>query len=99
LCNKIKNKEYHAVGTVLKYHAVGTVLKYHAVGTVPKSNSKIVRRDKINTPNTQIHDYKLSCIGTGTSMKRDWVILDVWAQTIDSSWKTSGRSFQGNCTP
>jgi hypothetical protein len=30
--------------------------KYCTVGTVPKSNIKIVERDKIDTPNTQIHD-------------------------------------------
>jgi len=26
------------------------------VGTVPKSNSKIVERGKIDTPNAQLHD-------------------------------------------
>jgi hypothetical protein len=30
--------------------------KFHIVGTVPKSNIKIVERDKMDTPNTQIHD-------------------------------------------
>ena len=38
--NKMKNKKYHTVGTVLKYHTVGTVLKYHTVGTVLKYNGK-----------------------------------------------------------
>jgi hypothetical protein len=37
--NKMKNKKYHTVGTVLKYHTVGTVLKYHTVGTVLKYNT------------------------------------------------------------
>ena len=36
LTNKMKNKKYHTVGTVLKYHTVRTVLKYHTVGTVVK---------------------------------------------------------------
>jgi hypothetical protein len=29
---------------------------FYTVGTVPKSNIKIVERDKMDTPNTQIHD-------------------------------------------
>jgi hypothetical protein len=29
--------------------------KYYTVGTVPKSNTEIVQRGKIDTPNTQIH--------------------------------------------
>jgi len=28
----------------------------NTVGTVPKVNSKILERDKINTPSTQTHD-------------------------------------------
>jgi len=43
--------------------------KYHMVGTVPKSNRKIVQRDKIDIPNTQIHDRSLLWLGTGTSIK------------------------------
>jgi hypothetical protein len=39
--------------------------KYHNVGTFPKSNRKIVERSKINSPNTQIDDLSLSCLGTG----------------------------------
>ena len=31
-----------------------------AVRTIPKSNIKIVERGKIDTPNTEIHDYSLS---------------------------------------
>jgi hypothetical protein len=30
--------------------------KCHTVETVPKFNRKIVKRSKIDTPNTQIHD-------------------------------------------
>ena len=38
-------------------------------GTVPKSNQKIVERDKISTPNTHIyHGCSLSWLGTGTSI-------------------------------
>ena len=29
--------------------------KYYTVGTVPKSNTEIVQRGKIDTPNTQTH--------------------------------------------
>ena len=31
-----------------------------------KSNVKIVERGKVDTPNTQIHDRSLSCLGTCT---------------------------------
>jgi hypothetical protein len=37
---------------------------YHTVGTFPKTKRKIVDRGKIDTPNTQIHDRSLSCLGT-----------------------------------
>ena len=37
--------------------------KYHTVGTVTKFNITIVRRDKIDTPSTQIHDRSLSWLG------------------------------------
>ena len=33
---------------------------YHTVETIPKSNIKMVERDKIYTTNTQIHDGSLS---------------------------------------
>ena len=33
---------------------------YHPLGTIPKSNVKIVDRDKIDTTKTQIHDRSLS---------------------------------------
>jgi hypothetical protein len=39
--------------------------KYHTVETVPKSNRKIVKRGKINNPNTHIHDRSLSWLSTG----------------------------------
>jgi len=34
--------------------------KYHTVRTVPKSNRKIVKRGKIDTPNILKHDRSLS---------------------------------------
>ena len=37
--------------------------KYHTVQVIPKSNNKIVGRDKIDTSNTQIHDLSLSWVG------------------------------------
>ena len=45
--------------------------KYHTVTTVSESNIKILERDKIYTPNTQIHDRSQSCLDTGTSIKYD----------------------------
>ena len=42
--------------------------------------AKIIERDKIDTPNTQIHDRSLSCLGTGTSIKSGRVKLILWAQ-------------------
>ena len=37
------------------------IKKYHTVGIIPKSNIfKITERDKINTPNIQLHDFPLS---------------------------------------
>ena len=36
--------------------------KYYTVGTVPKSNTEIVQRGKIDTPNTQIHDLSHSLV-------------------------------------
>jgi len=32
------------------------VKTYHTIGTIPTSNLKIVGKDKINTPNEEIHD-------------------------------------------
>jgi len=46
--------------------------KYHTVRTIQKSNLKIVERGKNETPNKQIHDYSLSWLGTGTSIKKWW---------------------------
>jgi hypothetical protein len=47
---------------------------------ISKSNINIVERDKIDTPNTYIHDYSLSWLGTGTSIKSGRVKPVLWAQ-------------------
>ena len=39
--------------------------EHHTVGTVTESNIKIVERDKIDTPNSQIHDCSFVWLGTG----------------------------------
>ena len=67
--------KYHTVGTILKYHTVGTILKYHTVGTILNSNIKIIKRGKIYTSSTQIHDHLLSWLDTGTSIKSGGVKL------------------------
>ena len=54
------------------------IKKYHIVGRVPQYNSKIVGRGKIDTPNTQVRDSSLPCLGTDTSMKSGRVKLIVW---------------------
>jgi hypothetical protein len=41
--------------------------QYQSAGTVPKSHRQIVKRGKINTHNTQIHDHSLSWLVTDTS--------------------------------
>ena len=46
--------------------------KYHTDRTFPKSNIKIVERDKMDTPDTQVHAHFLSWLGTGTSVKSGW---------------------------
>ena len=44
--------------------------KWETVRAVLKSNSKMVEKDKINTPTTYIHVRELSCPGTDTSRTR-----------------------------
>jgi hypothetical protein len=51
-------------------------------GTVPKSNRKIVERDKIDTSNTQMHDRSFHLLGTGTSIKSGVVKLVLRDKTI-----------------
>ena len=47
----------------------------------PTSNIKIVKRGKVGTPNTQIHDRSLSWLGICTSIKRAGVKLVLWTQS------------------
>jgi hypothetical protein len=89
-----KTKIYHTVGTIRKsrktkiYHTVGTIRKsrktkiYHTVGTIRTSNRKIVDKEKIDTPNTQIHDCSVSWLDTGTSIKSGGVKLVLWRLQI-----------------
>ena len=51
--------------------------KYNTVRIFPKYNRKIVERDQINFP--IMYDRSHSWLGTGSSIKSGWVILDVWA--------------------
>ena len=44
------------------------------VELIPKSNIKIVERDKSRAPNTQIHYRSFSWLGTGTLIKRGGVL-------------------------
>jgi RNA recognition motif-containing protein len=59
--------------------------KYHSVGTVPKYNRKIVYRDKIDIPNTQIHDQSPSWFGTGPNTQ---------IHDQSPSWFGTGRNTQ-----
>jgi len=49
--------------------------KYHTLGIVPKSNRKIVERDKIDTPHTQIHNHSLYWLNTGNLIQSGGVKL------------------------
>jgi len=42
--------------------------KYQTVRIIPKSNINILESDKIDTPNTQIHDCLLLWLGLGISI-------------------------------
>ena len=46
-----------------------------------KNVTETVERGKIDTPNTQIHDYSLSLLATGTAIKCCGVNLVLWVQT------------------
>jgi hypothetical protein len=67
-----KKKIYLHINSLLLFQTNGEKTKnkkYHTVGIFPKSNRKIVERDKIDTPSTQIHDRSLSWLGTGISLQ------------------------------
>ena len=55
---------------------------YHTVGTIPKSQCIIVDKEKIDTPNTQIHDCSVSWLDTDTSIKSGAVKLVLWRLQI-----------------
>jgi len=55
--------------------------EYRTVRIIPKSNINILERDKIDTPNTQIHDCLLVWLGIGTSITSGGDNLVLWAQT------------------
>jgi hypothetical protein len=48
--------------------------RYRIMGTVQKLNRKVVDRDKLDTPNTPIHDRLRSWLDAGTSIKSGGVI-------------------------
>jgi hypothetical protein len=39
--------------------------KYHTVGTIPKSNRKIVERDKIDTHDSHVHGWVHTSMNSG----------------------------------
>jgi hypothetical protein len=57
--------------------------KYNTVKTIPKSNIRIIEREKIDTTN-KIHDRSLSWLGPGTSVKS--------SDKIDTTNKIHDRS-------
>jgi len=56
--------------------------KYYTVGTVPKSNRNVVEIDKIDIPNTHIHDCSITWLSTGTLIKGGGAKLVLWARSI-----------------
>jgi hypothetical protein len=68
-----------------KYHTVGTVLKsnkkYHTVGTVLKSNRKIIKRDKIDTSNTNTGPLILLAFGSDFNTKKNDKTYPVFTST------------------
>ena len=63
-----------------------TKKKYYTVGTVPKSNRKIVERNKTISL-SEMHNLSLSSFGTGTSIKHGVAKLILWAQLFPVSEK------------
>jgi hypothetical protein len=54
--------------------------KPETVGLIPKSNIKIVERDKNGAPNTQLHYRSFALLGTDTLLKSGGVKLVLWTQ-------------------
>ena len=71
------------------YHNLLYSDKMNNTNTIPKSNLKMVERDNIDTPKTQIHDCELSRFGTGTAIKCGGIKLILWFQI---SWRGEGGS-------
>ena len=77
--NKMKNK----TNNKLSKHLQNQIIKLWK-----EANSSLIG------PNTQIHDYSLSWVGTGTSKKRYRVKLVLWTQTSPlSEMMRSGKCF------
>jgi hypothetical protein len=55
---------------------------YHTVWTILDSNIIILKRGKMDTYKTQIHDGSLSCLCAGTSMDSGGIQLVLWVQII-----------------
>ena len=49
--------------------------EHHTVGTIPTSNMKIIERDEIDIPSTNIDTRSLFWLATGTSIKSGGVKL------------------------
>jgi hypothetical protein len=63
-----------------------TKKKYYTVGTVPKSNRKIVERNKTISL-SEMHNLSLSSVGTGTPIKHGAAKLILWTQLFPVSEK------------
>ena len=70
--------------------------------TSSKIQQKIAERNKFDTSNIQIHDFSLSCLGTGTSIKSGEVNepkpsnqMFVYMQGYAGSEQVLGRALQG----
>ena len=71
---------YHILGEHASHNT--TDAAHHTLRIIPKSNIKIVEREIIDATNTQIHDRRLSWLGTGTSIKSGGVKLDSYIKII-----------------
>lgn len=65
----MKHRKYHTdKGSSTGAIRQGYVRQGSSIGAVPKSERRIIERDKSNAPYIQIHDHRLSSLGTGTSI-------------------------------
>ena len=77
--NKMRNKKYHTVGTVLKYHTVRTVLKYHTVRTVLKYHT-VGTVLKYHTVGTVL---KYHTVGTVLKYHTVWTVLKAKRKIVE----------------